>query len=62
MQEPADLDELICKSICSHENPETRKRLAQQIILVGGCTKFSKFVDSLEDALINRFSMPQYDE
>ena len=28
MQEAMDLDEIICRSICSVENPETRKRLA----------------------------------
>lgn len=29
---------------------------------MGGTTKINKLVDTLEDALINRFSNPQYDE
>jgi actin-related protein len=57
-----DLDEMICRSICTSDNAEQRKRLANTIILLGGTTKISGFVDSLEDALINRFSMPGYDQ
>jgi actin-related protein len=53
---------MICKSICSNENAEQRKRLANTIILVGGTTKIASFVDTLEDSLINRFSMPGYDQ
>jgi len=56
MQEPMDLDEMICKSICSIDNQEIRRKMANQIILVGGVTKTKKFIDSLEEAVMDRFS------
>lgn len=51
-----DLDEMICKSICSIDNQEIRRKMANQIILVGGVTKTKKFIDSLEEAVMDRFS------
>ena len=56
MEEPMDLDEMICRSICSIENLEIRRKMANQIILVGGVTKTKKFVDSLEEAVMDRFT------
>ena len=56
MQDPMDLDEMICRSICSMENPEVRRKMANSIILVGGTTKVKKFIDSLEEAVMDRFS------
>ena len=61
MQEPMDLDEMICRSIASIENAEIRKKMANQIVLVGGTTKIKKFVDSLEEAVMDRFTS-QFDE
>jgi actin-related protein len=43
-----DLDEMICRSICSIESEELRKRLANQIILVGGPAKSPKMIETLE--------------
>ena len=51
-----DLDEMICRSICSIENPEVRKKLANSIVLVGGTTKTRKFTDCLEEAVMDRFT------
>jgi actin-related protein len=56
MQEPMDLDEMICKSICSIENPDVRKKLANSIILVGGVSKIRKLTDSVEEAVMDRFT------
>jgi|LauGreDrversion4_2_1035121.scaffolds.fasta_scaffold149974_2 hypothetical protein len=56
MQEPIDLDEMICKSICSIENPDVRKKLANSIILVGGVAKIRKLTDSVEEAVMDRFT------
>jgi actin-related protein len=44
-----DLDEMICRSICSVENQELRKKLATQIILVGGPCKAKKMIETLEE-------------
>jgi len=51
-----DLDEMICRSICSNENAETRKKLANSIIVLGGVCKTRKFTDSLEEAVMDRFT------
>ena len=51
-----DLDEMICKSICSIENPDVRKKLANSIILVGGVSKIRKLTDSVEEAVMDRFT------
>ena len=56
MQEPMDLDEMICRSICTIENAETRKRLANSIIVIGGVAKTRKLTDSLEEAVMDRFT------
>ena len=56
-----DLDEIICRSICSVENPEIRRKMANQIILVGGVTKTKNFISSLEEAVMDKFSS-QYDD
>ena len=59
--EPIDLDEMICKRICSIENQEIRRKMANQIILVGGVTKTKYFIDALEEAVIDKFSS-RYDD
>jgi actin-related protein len=51
-----DLDEMICRSICSIENTDTRKKLANSILVVGGVTKTKKFTDCLEEAVMDRFT------
>ena len=56
MEEPMDLDEMICRSICSNENIDVRKKMANQIILVGGTTKIKNFIDSLEESVMDKFS------
>jgi actin-related protein len=55
MQEAMDLDEMICRSICSVESSDTRKKLASQIILVGGVAKTDKLVERLVLEVENRF-------
>jgi actin-related protein len=49
MDEPLDIDEMICRSICAFENQDTRKKLANSIILVGGVAKTKSIVEVLED-------------
>lgn len=56
MFDPVDLDEMICKSICTIENPDVRKKLANSIVLIGGVSKTRKFTDSLEEAVMDRFT------
>jgi hypothetical protein len=56
MQEPMDLDEMICRSICSIENGDSRKKLANSIIVIGGVAKTRKFTDSLEEAVMDRLT------
>jgi actin-related protein len=51
-----DLDEMICRSICTVENADVRKRLSNSIILIGGVVKTKKFTDSLEEAVMDRFT------
>ncbi len=51
-----DLDEMICRSICTIENSDIRKKLANSIILIGGGSKIRKFTDSLEEAVMDRFT------
>ena len=62
MQEAMDLDEIICRSICTVDNTETRKRLAAQIILVGGVAKSDKFVEWLEDNVFLKIRERRFDE
>jgi actin-related protein len=54
MQEAMDLDEMICRSICGVDSIDTRKKLASQIILVGGGAKTDKLVEWLEDQVYLR--------
>lgn len=57
-----DLDEMICRSICSVESADTRKKLASQIILVGGVAKTDKLVERLVQEVENRFQEPHFDD
>lgn len=56
MNEPMDLDEMICRSICSTESGDIRKKMANSIILIGGMSKVRKLTDSLEEAVMDRFT------
>jgi actin-related protein len=56
MQEPMDLDEMICRSICTNESADTRKKLANSIIVMGGVSKTRKLTDSIEEAVMDRFT------
>jgi actin-related protein len=52
----ANLEDMICQSIMSVNNPEMRKKLANCIILVGGGSKFKGIVDFIEDRLIDKLT------
>lgn len=52
--EPMDLDEMVCRSLCSIENPELRKRLANLIILVGGPCRTNKMIEVFEQTIISK--------
>jgi actin-related protein len=56
MKDPMDLDEMICRSISTIDNPDSRKKLANSIILIGGGSKLRKLTDSLEEAVMDRFT------
>ncbi len=56
MQEPMDLDEMICRSICTMDNIDSKKKMANSIILIGGGSKIKKLTDSLEEAVMDRFT------
>lgn len=62
MQEAMNLEEMICRSICSIDNSETRKRLASQIILVGGVVKTDKFFEWLEETVFLKIREPHFDD
>lgn len=62
MDEAMDLDEMICQSICAVENTEMRKRLASQIILVGGVAKTEKLVEWVEDNVFNKIRSTEFDD
>ena len=49
-----DLDEMICRSICSIDSQDLRRRLANQIILTGGPCKTKKMIEVLEEAVISK--------
>lgn len=49
-----NIDDMICQSIISVDNPELRKRLANAILLVGGSSKFKGIIDFLEDKLFEK--------
>ena len=51
-----DLDEIICRSICTIENGDSRKKPANSIIVIGGVAKTRKFTDSLEEAVMDRLT------
>jgi len=57
-----DLDEIICQSICAVESADMRKRLASQIVLVGGVAKSEKLVDWLEDNIFNKIRSADFDD
>lgn len=52
---------MICRSICAIESEELRKRLANQIILVGGPCKSPKMIECLEQAVISKMQA-RFDE
>mmetsp|Transcript_10274 Transcript_10274/g.15636 ORF Transcript_10274/g.15636 Transcript_10274/m.15636 type:complete len:161 (+) Transcript_10274:1620-2102(+) len=56
-----DLDEMICRSICTIECQDLRNRLANAIILVGGPSKSHKMIEMVEEAVISRMKS-MYDE
>lgn len=62
MEEAIDIDELVCQSICAVESPELRKRLASNIILVGGVAKTDRIVEWLEDSIFDRIRGSEFDE
>ena len=62
MQEAMDLDEMICRSICSVDGAELRKRLSGQILLIGGVPKSDKFVEWLEDNVYLKIREKRFDE
>lgn len=62
MKESMNLEEMICRSICAVDNSETRKRLASQIILVGGVVKTDRFFEWLEECVYLKIREPQFDE
>jgi actin-related protein len=43
-----DLDEMVCRSICSFDNLDQRKRFATSIILVGGPFKAKRMIEVFE--------------
>ena len=53
---------MICRSICTVDNSETRKRLAAQIVLVGGVPKTDKFVEWMEDNVYLKIREKRFDE
>ena len=57
-----NLDEMICRSICSVDNSETTKRLASQIILVGEVAKIDKFFEWLEETVFLKIREPKFDD
>ncbi len=51
-----DLDEMICRSICTMDSIDSKKKMANSIILIGGGSKIKKLTDSLEEAVMDRFT------
>ena len=51
------IEDMICQSIMSVENPELRKKLSNAILLVGGGAKFKGMIDYLEDRLIDKLTV-----
>lgn len=52
-----NLDDMICQSILSVENPELRKRLANAVLVVGGGSKFKGMIDYLEEKLFEKLTV-----
>jgi hypothetical protein len=50
------IDDMICQSILSVNNPEIRKRLTNSILVVGGGGKFKGIIDYLEDRLFEKLT------
>ena len=53
------LDELICYSISQIKESSMRKKMANSILLIGGTAQISKFVEELEDRMIE--TIAKYD-
>lgn len=53
------LDELICYSISQIRESSMRKKMANSILLIGGTSQISKFVEELEDRMIE--TIAKYD-
>lgn len=53
------LDELICYSISQIKESSMRKKMANSILLIGGTSQISKFVEELEDRMIE--TIAKYD-
>lgn len=53
-----DLDVMIAHSIGECKDPDTKIKMANTVLIVGGTTQVSKFVEELEDRLIN--TVPVY--
>jgi len=47
---------MICSSIMSINNPELRKKIANQILITGGGCKLKGLVDYIEDRLIDKLT------
>jgi len=52
-----NIDDMICQSIISVENPELRKRLANAVLVVGGGSKFKGLIDYLEEKLFEKLTV-----
>jgi hypothetical protein len=51
------LEDMICQSIMTISSSESRKKIANCILLVGGGAKFKNFIDMLEDRLIEKLTV-----
>lgn len=47
---------MICRSICTVDSVDVRKKLANSIVLIGGVSKTRKISDSVEEAVMDRFT------
>ncbi len=47
-----NLEAMISYSIAQCKDPEQRKRMANNVLIIGGTCQLSKFIDELEDRLI----------
>jgi len=60
LSEAMDLDDMICRSICSFENHDLRRKLANSMLLVGGPAKHRFLVDVIEEKTMSKFM--QFDD